>query len=179
MVGQKSLLRYSNRTIWIHWVSTVLIFGLIYTGIRMEHQAVSEHKFILYQIHFSLGILVFISTIIRIIALYRDAKPKNLYPKKSVRERVRKYVYYGFYISIIWMCMSGLISLFLEGIIHSLQSSNWQDLPEISEDGFHPIMLSHHIMAKMIFLLLLFHICGFVLHLVQKKENTLKRIWFN
>ncbi|SEL99162.1 cytochrome b561 [Aquimarina amphilecti] len=176
---QQPSITYSKRTIWIHWVSTVLIFGLIYTGINMEHQAVSERKFILYQIHFSLGILVFLLTIIRIIGLCKDRKPKNLYPKKSIRERVRKCVYYGFYISIIWMCVSGLASLFLEGIIHSVQSSNWQDLPEISVDGFHPIMLSHHIMAKMIFLLLLFHISGFVLHLIQKKENTLKRIWFN
>ncbi|WP_299257969.1 cytochrome b/b6 domain-containing protein [uncultured Aquimarina sp.] len=176
---RKSFLKYSNRTIWIHWVSTLLILGLIYTGIRMEHQSISESKFVLYQTHFSFGILVFMLTIIRVIALFNDPRPNSLYSKTSIRERLKKWVYYGFYIGIIWMCISGLFSLFLEGIIYSLKSGNWQDLPEISTNGFHPIMLSHHIMAKMIFLLLLFHISGFVLHWVQKKENTLKRIWFN
>ncbi len=176
---QASLSTYSKRTIWIHWVSTLFIFGLIYTGIKMEHQSVGKEKYFLYQLHFSMGSLVFLLTIIRIIALFSDTKPKNLYPTKSFRERLRKVVYYGFYLVILWMCTSGFLSLVLEGIVPSLKSGNWKDLPEISSDGFHPIMLSHHIIAKMMFLLLLLHISGFILHLIQKKENTLKRIWFH
>ncbi|WP_299608475.1 cytochrome b/b6 domain-containing protein [uncultured Aquimarina sp.] len=174
-----SLSTYSNRTVWIHWVSTVLIFGLIFTGIKMEHLSVSAEKYFLYQLHFSMGSLVFLLTIIRIIALFSDTKPKNLYPTTSFREKLRKGVYYGFYLVILWMCTSGFLSLVLEGIVPSLQSGNWKDLPEINADGFHPIMLSHHIIAKMMFLLLLLHIAGFILHLIQKKENTLKRIWFH
>lgn len=170
--------KYSNRTIWIHWVSALLIFGLIYTGITMEHQSVSEHKFWLYKIHFTIGLIVFILTIIRVIVLFKDEKPKSLYPQKSFREQFRKIVYYGFYIVILWMCISGIISLSLEKIIPALQSGNIADLPEINADGFHPIMLSHHIIAKVVFLLLIFHIVGFLIHLIQKRENTLKRIWF-
>lgn len=175
----EQLTKYSNRTVWIHWVSALLIFGLIFTGINMEHQSVSENKFLLYRIHFLLGNVVFILTIIRVIALFKDSKPVHLYPKASFRERFRKWIYYGFYIVILWMCLSGISSLWLEGIIPSLISGQWPDLPEINADGFHPIMLSHHIMAKMVFLLLILHISGFLLHLIQKKENTLKRIWFN
>lgn len=171
--------KYSSRTVWIHWVSSLLIFGLIFTGINMEHQTVSESKFLLYQLHFTLGSLVFALTIIRIIALLKDVKPANLYPSNSFREKFRKGVYYGFYIVILWMCISGILSVFLEGILPSLASQQWVDLPEISEDGFHTIMLSHHIVAKLVFLLLLFHISGYLIHLLQRKENTLKRIWFD
>jgi len=170
--------KYSNRTVWIHWLSSLLIFGLIFTGIKMEHEAVSEGKFLLYRIHFLLGNLVFILTVIRVIALFKDRRPVHLYPKKSLRERFREWVYNGFYVVILWMCISGILSLSLEGILPALQSSQWADLPEINEDGLHPIMLSHHIIAKMVFLLLILHIGGFLLHLVQEKENTLKRIWF-
>lgn len=176
---QTEVLTYSKRTAWIHWISSLLIFGLIFTGINMEHAPLNESKFLFYRIHFSLGFLVFILTIIRIIALVKDPKPVSLYPKKSLRERFRKGVYYGFYIVIIWMCVSGMLSLSLEGILPSLQSGNWLDLPDISKDGFHPIMLSHHIIAKLVFLLLIFHLAGFVFHLIQKKENTLKRIWIS
>ncbi len=172
------ILKYSNRTVWIHWLSALLIFGLIFTGIKMEHESVSEGKFLLYRIHFSLGITVFILTIVRVIALFNDPKPVNLYPKASFRERFRKFVYNGFYLVILWMCISGILSLSLEGILPALKSGNWVDLPEISADGFHPIMLSHHIVAKFVFLLLIFHIGGFLIHLIQTKENTLKRIWF-
>jgi len=176
---QNSVSKYSRRTVWIHWVSTLLIFGLIFTGIKMEHQSLSESKFLLYRIHFILGSLVFILTIIRVVSLFKDPKTIPLYPKKSFRERFRNLVYKGFYIVLLWMCISGLLSLFLEGIFPALKSGNLADLPEINADGFHPIMLSHHIVAKLVFILLIFHVVGYLLHLIQKKENTLKRIWFN
>lgn len=169
---------YSNRTVWIHWVSTILIFGLIYTGINMEHGDHNLTKFNLYKWHFSLGIAVFILTILRTVALLKDKRPEALYPKKSWHQGIIKLVHYGFYVVILWMCVSGLCSLFLEGIMPSIISGSFSDLPEINKDGFHPIMLSHHIVAKLVFLLLIFHIAGFLIHLIRKKESTLKRIWY-
>lgn len=171
-------IKYSKRTIWIHWVSALLIFGLIYTGINMEHAAHSRGKFTLYKVHFTLGIIVFLLTILRVVALIKDTRPAPLYPQKSIHQKFIKFVHYGFYIVIAWMCISGMLSLFLEGIYPSLVSGEFADLPEINKDGFHPIMLSHHIIAKIVFLLLIFHVLGFVIHLIRKKENTLKRIWF-
>ncbi|MCH2085072.1 MAG: cytochrome b/b6 domain-containing protein [Saprospiraceae bacterium] len=170
--------RYSNRTVGIHWLSALFIFALIFTGISMEHEVLSEKKFLFYRIHFLLGNLVFILTIIRVIAFFKDPKPESLYPENSFREQFRKWVDKGFYVVILWMCISGILSLSLEGILPSLKSANWLDLPEISADGFHPIMLSHHIVAKFVFLLLIFHLSGYFMHLLQKRENTLKRIWF-
>ncbi len=169
---------YSSRTVWIHWVSAILLFSLIYSGITMEHSPLNENKFFLYKLHFGIGIIVFILTIIRVFALFKDPKPTGLFPENSARERFRKWVYNGFYVVILWMCVSGIVSLSLEGIVPAMQSGVLSDLPEITKDGLHPIMLSHHIVAKFVFLLLIFHLGGFVLHLIQKKENTLKRIWF-
>lgn len=170
--------KYSNRTVWIHWVTAVLIFGLIYTGINMENGAHDHTKFNLYRLHFSLGVGVFFLTLWRIVALLKDTRPAPLYPKKSIHQRFISVVHYGFYLVVLWMCISGICSLFLEGIMPSLLSGNFADLPEISSDGFHPIMLSHHIVAKLVFLLLIFHVLGFLVHLIRKRENSLKRIWF-
>lgn len=170
--------KYSRRTVWIHWVSTLLIFSLIYTGIKMEHEAHTPEKFKLYKVHFSLGVIVFLLTIIRVMSLIKDSRPEPLYPKKSTHQKFIKFVHYGFYIVIFWMCVSGILSVFLEGINSSLLSGKFADLPEISKNGFHPIMLSHHIVAKIVFLLLFFHISGFLIHLLRKNENTFKRIWF-
>lgn len=168
---------YSKRTVWIHWVSALLIFGLIYTGINMEHGAHDLKKFTLYRIHFSLGFSVFLLTIWRVFALFKDTRPNPLYPEKSFHQRFILFVHYGFYVVIVWMCISGISSLFLEGIYPALVSGNFADLPEINSDGFHPIMLSHHMVAKLVFLLLIFHILGFFVHLIRKNENTLRRIW--
>ncbi|MFY0687207.1 MAG: cytochrome b/b6 domain-containing protein [Cyclobacteriaceae bacterium] len=169
---------YSVRTVWIHWVSALLIFGLIYTGINMEHGDHNLQKFNLYKTHFTFGITVFLLTIWRTIALMSDVRPTPLYKEKSFHQRFISFVHYAFYVVIIWMCISGIASLFLEGIFPSLISGKFEELPEIVADGFHPIMLSHHIVAKLVFLLLIFHIVGFMIHLIRKKENTFKRIWY-
>lgn len=168
--------KYSKRTAWIHWVSALLIGGLIYTGINMEHGAHDLKKFFLYKVHFGLGFTVFILTILRVVVLLKDKRPKPLYRSKSIHQKFVYFVHYGFYIVILWMCISGISSLFLEGIFPALQSGLFADLPVINADGFHPIMMSHHIVAKLVFLLLIFHIVGFFMHLIRKRENTLKRI---
>ena len=170
--------KYSKRTVYIHWSSALLIFALIVTGINMENTAHSPEKFTSYKLHFIMGIVVFLLTVIRIVALIRDVRPPSLYKKRSIHNKFIQFIHYGFYIVIAWMCISGILSLFLEGIYPALLSGNFVDLPEINKDGFHPIMLSHHIMAKLVFLLLIFHVAGILVHLVRKKENTLKRIWF-
>lgn len=170
--------KYSKQTIWIHWLSALIIFGLIYTGINMENSMHTPAKFSLYKIHFTLGISLLLLTIIRMVALTSDSRPKSLYPEKSIHQKFIKFVQYSFYVVLMWMCISGILSLYFEGIYPALQSGNFSDLPEISADGFHPIMLSHHIVAKFVFLLLIFHVVGFFIHLFRKKENTLKRIWF-
>ena len=172
-----STTKYSSSTIWIHWVSALLIFGVIFTGIQMEELAHSEEKFNLYKVHFALGFVVFILTIWRTILLLKPPRPTPLYEKGSKHQRLISFVHYGFYITILWMCISGIVSLSLEGILPALKSGSFSDLPDIRQDGFHPIMLSHHIVAKLVFLLLLFHIGGVVLHFIRKKENALKRIW--
>lgn len=172
----KEITKFSKRTIWIHWVSTLLILVLIYTGINMEELLVSENKFTLYRIHFTMGIAVFIVTIVRIIALFKDERPANLYPQNTIKHKLTKWVQNGFYIIISWLCVSGIISICVEGILPSLKSGDWNLLPEITADGLSPIMLSHHIIVKLFFLLLVFHISGFLLHLIKNKEKTLSRI---
>jgi len=170
--------KYSSRTIWIHWVSALFIFGLLITGIKMETMEVSQTKFLFYVVHFTLGTVVLILTVIRLVALVKDKKPTALYPNKSFRERMRKVVYYGFYVVLVWMCVSGLLSLNLENITPSLIEWNWEVLPNINDDGFHPIMLTHHIVAKFVLLLILMHVIGFVWHWIAKKDNTIRRIWW-
>lgn len=170
---------YSSRTVWIHWVSTLLIFGLIYTGISMETMEVSATKFNYYRIHFFCGILVFLLTIIRLVALFKDKRPNSIYERGTKMWYLLEGVHYGLYFVILWMCISGIFSLSLEGILPALKSGQFLDLPNIAEDGFHFIMLSHHIVAKFVLLLLLGHIGGVIIYYLRFRVNTLWRIWFN
>ncbi|MEL7535374.1 MAG: cytochrome b/b6 domain-containing protein [Bacteroidota bacterium] len=169
---------YSKRTVWLHWLSSILIFVLIGTGIYMEGLSVGTSKFLLYRVHFASGALVFLLTLVRLLALLKDKRPNSLYQRGTAMWYLLEGVHYGFYLVIMWMCISGMLSLSLEGILPALQSGALADLPEIISDGFHPIMLSHHIIAKLVLLLLIAHIGGVILYYFRYKQNTLKRTWF-
>lgn len=169
--------KYSSRTVWIHWLSAILIVGLIFSGINMEHNHNIAEKFKIYKIHFALGLIVFVLTGIRTIALFKDTRPKELNVRKF-HLRFVKVVHYGFYVIIMWMCISGSSSLIIENLYPAIINNNINELPEIGANGMSFMMISHHILAKFVFLLLIFHVVGFIIHLIRKRENTLKRIWF-
>ena len=166
--------KYSKRIIWLHWISSLLIFALIFTGISMENETNFSFKLRLYQIHFSLGILVFFLTIWRVIAFLRDKRPSDLYPMQT-RQKLINFVHKGFYVLILWMCFSGIVSLFVENIWQAVIYNSIANMPDLSSHLI-PIMLSHHIMAKFVFLLLIIHLAGVFSHLLKTKQNVIKRI---
>lgn len=177
-VMEISTTKYSTKTAWIHWVSALLIIVSIFTGIMMEEYPHTKEKLSLYMLHFVLGGIVFILTLWRLAVLFKDARPKPLHEKGTFLYFVMNFVHYGFYIGLTWVSISGLISLFVEGIMPALSSLDFAKLPEISADGLYPITLSHKLIGILMLLLLIFHIGGFIIHLIRKKENTLKRIGF-
>ncbi|NNE66555.1 MAG: hypothetical protein HKN33_08305 [Pyrinomonadaceae bacterium] len=167
---------YSRRTVWIHWISALLIFIIIGAGINMEHSEPTLLKINLYSIHFTSGIIVLVLTLVRIFALFRDRRPTNLYPK-GWHNGLLKFVHYGFYLTIVWMCLTGLFGLIYYQIYKAVFSRNPGLLPDLTESGLHPLFMSHHIVAKIVFLLLFLHIAGTIIHIVRYRENVLRRIW--
>ncbi|MBP6584643.1 MAG: cytochrome b/b6 domain-containing protein [Flavobacterium sp.] len=166
--------KYSKRIIWLHWVSAILIIGMAVTGIMMESETNLSFKLRYYQIHFLMGLAVFILTIFRVVAFLKDKRPSELYPNKS-RQKLIHLVHQGFYWVILWMCISGFISIFIENVWQPAIYNSVAMMPNLSE-GLSAIMLSHHIVAKLVFLLFILHIIGVFSHIFQKKENVLKRI---
>jgi cytochrome b561 len=167
--------KYSIRIIWLHWISSLLIIGLAISGIMMEDAKDLSFKLTLYQFHFVSGISVFLLTILRVFAFFRDARPATLYPQKSNRQKLISFVHRGFYWVILWMCISGIISLFVQNIWQSAIYNDHSLMPDV-RNNMTAIMLSHHIVAKIVFLLFFLHVFGVFSHIIQTKNNIFKRI---
>ncbi len=167
--------KYSQRIIWIHWVSSVLIIGLIITGVLAEEAPSLTEKFSLYQWHFPMGVAVFLLTILRIIAFFKDPRPTKLYPQGNKRQKLIDFVHKGFYWVILWMCLSGMISLGIENVYPAMAEGNPELLPDLTQD-LSFILLSHHIVAKFVMLLLVMHLAGIFSHMLKTKENVFRRI---
>ncbi len=168
--------KYSTKTAWLHWVSALLIIVSIFTGIIMEEYPHTKGKLGLYLLHFVLGGVVFILTFWRTTVLFKDARPKSLHEKGTFLYYLMNFVHIGFYIGLTCVSISGFLSLFVEGIMPAISALDFAKLPEMSADGLHPLTLSHKLIGILMFLLLIVHIGGFIVHLIRKKENTLKRI---
>ncbi len=168
--------KYSIRIIWIHWISTLLIICLSISGIIMEEAKDLNFKLNLYQFHFAAGILVFILTIFRVYAFFKDERPTDLYPTKNFRQKLIHFVHKGFYWVILWMCISGIISLFLQNIWQSTVYNDIAQMPDVRKN-MTAIMISHHIVAKFVFLLFFMHVLGIISYIFHTKENVFKRIF--
>ncbi|MEZ4911581.1 MAG: cytochrome b/b6 domain-containing protein [Saprospiraceae bacterium] len=123
-----------------------------------------------------MGMAVFVLTMIRVIAYFKDPRPEGLYPNGNWRQKLINFVHKGFYWVILWMCISGIISLFVENIIPALQANDASLLPDLTKD-LSAIMLSHHIVAKFVMLFLITHLVGIFSHIFKTKENVFKRIF--
>lgn len=167
--------KYSPRIIYIHWISSVLIIGLIITGILAEEAPTLAEKYGLYQWHFPMGIAVFILTIMRVYAFFKDPRPAKLYPEGNKRQKLIDFVHKGFYWVILWMCLSGMISLVVENVYPAMLAKNPEMLPDLTQD-LSIILLSHHIVAKFVMLFLIMHLVGVFSHIFKTKENVFKRI---
>ena len=168
--------KYSKRIIWIHWISSVLIIALIVTGVMAEEAHTLYEKYALYQWHFPMGTVVFVLTLLRVIAFFRDQRPDGLFPKGNRRQKLINFIHRGFYWTILWMCMSGLLSLVLKDIYPAMLESNPEALPDLTQN-IGAILLSHHIVAKFVMLFFIMHVVGVFSYMLQKKKNVLKRIW--
>jgi cytochrome b561 len=154
----------------------LLIVGLSISGIMMEDAKDLNFKLSLYQFHFATGISVFLLTILRVLAFFQDDRPDDLYPQKSFRQKLITFVHQGFYWVILWMCISGIISLLIQNVWQTAIYNDVARMPDI-RSNMTAIMLSHHIVAKIVFLLFFMHVIGTLSHIVKTKENVLKRIF--
>ena len=77
------------------------------------------YTYIKKEIHFLMGLAVFILTIFRVVAFLKDKRPSELYPNKS-RQKLIHLVHQGFYWVILWMCISGFISIYIEAVLNMI-----------------------------------------------------------
>lgn len=159
-----SIVQYSKRIMWLHWITLVLGISQMITGKMLMNIEVSETKFILYAFHFGSGIAVLFFTLLRAYFFFKDPRPEKPSRLSPLHKKFINTIHIGFYVVLLALGFTGLISAIIDK--YSLR----QNL----NPG--PILVSHFALSKIFVLLFILHIAGYVQHLIKFKENRLKTI---
>ena len=171
--------RYDSFAIGLHWVSALLIVGMIVLGYTMVTVAPQTPlRGPLFNLHKSFGLVVFALTVIRIVwrATHRPPALPAVLPRWN--RVVAQATHTGLVVVLLAHITAGYVmSEFGKyGIqFFGMPLPRWgRDVPAIREAALN----LHHVMAVILVALLLLHIGGAVRHLFSGNGPLLKRMWW-
>ena len=164
--------KFSKGTIWIHWLTAILILTLFPLGKYMEGLEPAD-KMDLIKIHALLGIVVLVLTLIRSYLFFKSPRPDDLKTGSKFNDKLAVWIHNIFYFLLIGISVSGLATMGLGGYIDALKGGGAELIKSHAEI---PPLKPHGIMALIMMVLLVMHVVGVIKHYIMKKENTLKRI---
>jgi cytochrome b561 len=176
---RNTIQRYGQIAIFLHWSIVLLFAALIPMGLIMTAMNDSPEKWELYSLHKSLGMLVFLLIIIRII--WRWINPTPLFPDTLNRyeKGLAHGVHLGLYAVMIIMPISGLIDSYGGGYKTNFFGF-FEVFPRVAiarSKELELFALAIHVYGSYLFYFLFFlHIAGVIKHHFILKDNTLRRM---
>jgi len=163
--------RYGAVAIAIHWVSALAVIALLISGTVMAG-AVGEAKRSILPIHATIGLLVLLLTLLRIVWwVWGDKRPGPV-PNQPAMQRLAARIVHGLlYAGIIVLGASGIATLALSGAVPALLSG--APLPDFS--GLLP-RLTHGIVGKAMIALLVLHVGAALYHQFIRRDHLLGRM---
>jgi cytochrome b561 len=180
MTWKSTTEHYGRVAILIHWISALLIIGMLAAGITASNTADPAQKAAILRVHAPTGMLVLALTVLRIVWwLAVDRKPEQVAGQAAWQRAVSVWVHRAFYVLIIGMVASGvtLMSMSGAGEIIFAGEANPADaarpLPDF--DGF-AAYAAHGIMAVLLGALLVLHVLAALYHQFIRGDRLLARM---
>ncbi len=160
----------------IHWLTALIILGLLVVGTYMTTMDMSEQKLQFYNLHKSFGLLVLALAFVRIAWHLIKKKPKSL-PTHKKWEKILSHAVHGFlYLLLIAIPISGWVMSSAGDFNIKFFSLNMPDIVSKDENLFKLSHGVHEILAWVLLVLLMLHIAGALKHHVIDRDETLGRM---
>lgn len=173
MTAQSSTDHFSRGAIAIHWLSVLLVLGLMITGL-LSDRVEGDAKQMFLMLHLPFGLLLLALTVFRLFWWWRlDTRPQALPTAKDWQQRLSRIVHGLLYVTLIVMLASGIGLSVLSGAPDAVFGSApmpdfWTFLPRTP----------HGIASKVLGALILMHAGAALMHHFVEKDETLRRMWF-
>ncbi len=176
---------YSTTTKTFHWLTALLIIAIIPLGViagrlPIDTDAQVATKTMLFSLHKTLGIAVFIVAILRIAYALTQSKPANLHPDRKAETLLAEIVHWLLYISLVAVPLSGWIHHSAAAIAAPIWLPFLQNLPFVPQDPTISDAFGglHWLWSKIMVGSILLHFAGAMKHHFIDKDATLRRMWF-
>lgn len=160
----------------IHWLTALIILGLLVVGTYMMQMDMSPQKLQFINLHKSFGLLVLTLAFVRVLWHVVHKKPKSL-PTHQKWEKILSHgVHIFLYVLLFAMPLSGWIMSSAGDFNIKFFGLNVPDIVSKNEGLFKLSRESHELLAWGIFLVVALHIAGALKHHIIDRDTTLERM---
>lgn len=166
--------RYGTVAMVIHWLSALLILGLLISGFRAAGLDDADSKAAILRIHAVVGVSVLALTLIRIAWwLFADRRPADPAGMPRIQGRAARAVHLLFYAALVGMAASGLGMIVLSGAGEILFGGAPGPLPNFTD---YPPRFVHGFGAFVLLALVAAHLAAAAYHQFVMRDRLLSRM---
>ena len=185
MPAANTSVSYGSVTKTFHWLTALLILtviplGVIANELPYDTDAQLALKAQLFSFHKTLGVLIFLVALARILWAITQPKPGPLHAERKAETALAELVHWLLYISLVAVPLTGWIHHAATTGFAPILLPIGQDLPLVpkSETVAELFAGLHWIWSKVMAAAVFLHIAGALKHQFVDKDATLRRMWF-
>ena len=174
-----SVLRYTTSSRWLHWLTAALVGVVIPVGIwiRFFEPANEAFKLRLYNIHESLGVIVFVLMLIRVLNRYRNPPPPLPEGTPAVIHLAAHVSHVSLYVLLVLMPVIGFLATNSWGFPLSVFGVLPLPSPLGKDEDLAKILSLLHLSGAIALVLLIgAHLMGVTYHTFLRRDRLLHRM---
>ena len=170
--------RYHPVLVFLHWLLVIMILmGLIMGGNVLSETANSDPQKIAYlRIHMSMGMLILILMVVRLIVRIFTCHPPQVDIGNVVFNKLGVVMHYLLYGVIFLMGATGIVIAIMTGLPDIIFAGSGEPLP-LSFGGLQA-RVDHGVLSLLLKVLIVVHITAFIYHQFVRKDQLFSRMWF-
>lgn len=164
--------RYGSMAIAIHWASALAVILTFAAGFVVANVTPPGEQAPILAVHITLGLIVFALTLLRIVWwVAADKRPAPALGQPRWQEATAKIVHAGFYVLLILMASSGIVTILMSGALPAIVAGG--PLPDFSD--LIP-RIAHGVMSKILLALFVVHVGAALYHQLLRRDRLLARM---
>lgn len=173
MALRSSATRYGSVAIGFHWLTALLVLGLLALGFLMQGTE-DEARLLSYRLHVAGGVTVLALTALRLLWRIRDPKPDLPDDLSGPMRFGARAAHILLYLVVIGLVGSGLAIVITSGLGDILTGASNQPVPtEFNVPPRGP----HGVLALILIGLLVLHVGAALYHHFIRRDDVLRRMW--
>jgi len=156
----------------IHWASALAVILTFAAGFVVANVTPPGEQAPILAVHITLGLIVFALTLLRIVWwVAADKRPAPALGQPRWQEATAKIVHAGFYVLLILMASSGIVTILMSGALPAIVAGG--PLPDFSD--LIP-RIAHGVMSKILLALFVVHVGAALYHQLLRRDRLLARM---